>query len=148
MAVAVLNGDGDAYLAITDYFATTISVLLGNGDGTFQGAQDFGVGMAPMSVAIADFNGDGKLDLASANYFEGSVSVLIAGAGGTPPPKVATPTFSPAGGTYSQSQTVTISDATSGATIYYTTDGSTPTTSSTVYSAPISVTQTTTIRAM
>jgi N-acetyl-beta-hexosaminidase len=58
------------------------------------------------------------------------------------------PTFSPAAGTYTGSATVTLSDATSGATIYYTTDGSTPTPSSTVYAAAISVTKSTTIRAM
>jgi hypothetical protein len=62
--------------------------------------------------------------------------------------RVATPTLSPPGGTYSTPQSVTLSDATAGATIYYTTDGSTPTTASTPYTAPISVTQTTTIRAM
>jgi hypothetical protein len=49
------------------------------------------------------------------------------------------PTFSPAAGTYATSQTVTISEVTAGATIYYTTNGTTPTTSSTVYSGPITV---------
>jgi hypothetical protein len=59
----------------------------------------------------------------------------------------ATPTFSVAAGTYPSTQTVSLSDATSGATIYYTTNGSTPTTSSSVYSAPITVSATTTISA-
>ncbi len=60
----------------------------------------------------------------------------------------ATPTFSPAGGSFAAAQTVTISDATSGATIYYTTDGSTPTTSSTAYSAPISVSSSALVKAI
>ena len=54
-------------------------------------------------------------------------------------PTAATPTFSPAAGTYSSAQSVTIADATSGATVYYTTNGTTPTTSSAVYSGPITV---------
>ncbi|MGD0519983.1 MAG: chitobiase/beta-hexosaminidase C-terminal domain-containing protein [Terracidiphilus sp.] len=62
--------------------------------------------------------------------------------------RVATPTFSPAAGTYFAPQTVTISDATGGATIYYTTNGSTPTTASTVYSAAISVAVTQTVKAI
>jgi hypothetical protein len=62
--------------------------------------------------------------------------------------KVATPTFSPAAGTYTSAQTVTISDATPSATIYYTTNGSTPTTSSTLYSAPINVATTETVKAL
>ncbi len=63
-------------------------------------------------------------------------------------PTAATPTFSPAGGTYSTVQSVTISDSTAGATIYYTTDGSTPTTSSTVYSGPITVNTSKTLKAI
>ena len=43
------------------------SVLLGNGNGTFQAKQDFGTGNAPTSVAVADFNGDGKSDLVTAD---------------------------------------------------------------------------------
>jgi sugar lactone lactonase YvrE/PKD repeat protein len=54
--------------------------------------------------------------------------------------QVATPTFSPAAGTYSNALSISISCATSGASIYYTTDGSTPTAASTLYTAPINVT--------
>ncbi len=57
----------------------------------------------------------------------------------------ATPTFTPPGGSYTSTQTVTIADGTRGAAIYYTTDGTTPTTASKVYSAPISVTTTGTV---
>jgi hypothetical protein len=64
------------------------------------------------------------------------------------PPSAATPTFSPAPGAYSSAQTVTISDATTGASIYYTTDGTTPTTASALYSGPISVDSTETIEAI
>jgi len=60
----------------------------------------------------------------------------------------ASPTFSPPAGTYSSAQTVTIASTTSGATIYYTTDGSAPTTSSNKYSAPITISTTTTLNAM
>jgi hypothetical protein len=63
------------------------------------------------------------------------------------PAKVAAPTFSPSGGTYSSSQSVVLSCSTSGATIRYTVDGSEPSASSTVYSSPISVGVTTTIKA-
>ena len=61
---------------------------------------------------------------------------------------VATPTFSPKAGVYSEPQSVTISCDTEGAAIYYTLDGSTPTASSTPYTQPIVVETTTTIKAI
>jgi hypothetical protein len=67
---------------------------------------------------------------------------------GTPAPPAATPTFSVPAGTYTTVQTVTIADTTTGAVIYYTTDGSTPTSTSAVYSAPLSVSTTETLSAI
>ena len=63
-------------------------------------------------------------------------------------PTCATPTFSPAAGTYTEAQTVSISCATASSTIYYTTNGSDPTTSSSVYSSPLTVSSTQTIKAI
>jgi len=65
-----------------------------------------------------------------------------------PDPGVPTPTFSPAPGTYYSPQTITLSDAMTGATIYYTTDGSLPTTNSPVYTAPIPISTSISIYAM
>ena len=63
-------------------------------------------------------------------------------------PTCETPTFSPAAGVFTSAQSVTISTETDGATIHYTTDGTDPTTSSSVYSSAISVNATTTIKAI
>ena len=63
-------------------------------------------------------------------------------------PVAATPTFSPVAGTYMTEQSVTISCETANAAIYYTLDGSNPTENSTLYSAPITVSETTTIKAI
>ncbi len=63
-------------------------------------------------------------------------------------PTTPAPTFAPDPGVYSQPVTVAISDSMNGATIYYTTDGSTPDTNSPVYTSPITITTTTTFKAM
>jgi len=60
-----------------------ISVLLGNGDGTFQVEANFTAGMNPQSVVVGDLNGDGVLDLAVANIESGDVSVLLGKGDGT-----------------------------------------------------------------
>jgi hypothetical protein len=62
--------------------------------------------------------------------------------------QTAPPNFTPAAGTYVSGQMVTLTDDTSGAVIYYTTDGTTPTHSSPIYSSPITVSSTTTIKAL
>ena len=67
---------------------------------------------------------------------------------GSPASTSATPSFSPAPGVYTSAQTITISAATAGATIYYTTDGSTPTTSSPKYTRPIVAASSATIKAI
>jgi hypothetical protein len=146
VALADLNGDGVRDLITANYFSTTISVLLSNGNGTFQPAQNYGADLAPMSVAAGDFNGDGQLDLAVANYFGHTVSVLLNRTFSMP--RVATPSFSPAPGTHIGSQTIALSVTTAGAAIHYTTDGSLPTAASPTYTAPFAISQTTTVRAM
>ena len=66
----------------------------------------------------------------------------------SPLSSTSTPAFSPSPGTYTSAQSVTLRDSTPGATIYYTTDGTAPTTSSSIYSDPITVSSTQTIQAI
>ena len=67
--------------------SNTVSVLLGNGDGSFQSAVNYGAGDGPWSVAIDDLNGDGDPDLAVANAGgvgpTGTVSVLLGNGDGS-----------------------------------------------------------------
>src|SRR5215469_7214854 len=69
-AVGDLNRDGKLDLAVANQCGHdpacrqgTVSILLGNGDGTFRPQQSFFVGIFPLAVAVADFNGDGHRDL-------------------------------------------------------------------------------------
>ncbi len=86
-ATGDFNGDGRADLVVVNQNSNTVSVLLGNGDGTFKPKTDYAVGATSTSVAVGDFNGDGKLDVATANFGGKSVSVLLGNGDGTFKPR-------------------------------------------------------------
>jgi len=88
VAVGDFNGDGKLDLAVVDYDTGVVSVLLGNGDGTFQPQVEYATGTSPRGVAVGDFNGDGKLDLVVANSGDNDVSVLLGNGDGTFQPAV------------------------------------------------------------
>jgi hypothetical protein len=106
----------------------TASVLSGSPTETTTAIQGSLLGTYPITIAQGN--------LTTANYTfgfrNGTLTILPIGT-------VATPTFTPSGGTYGAGQSVTIKTLTSGAAIYYTTDGTTPTAKSTPYSGPITI---------
>jgi len=85
--VADFNGDGKPDIAVAVPFEDVVSVLLGNGDGTFQPYVQYPTPFEPMSVTAADFNRDGRIDLAvAAENVEtepGLVSILLGNGDGT-----------------------------------------------------------------
>ena len=76
---ADFSGDGKADLAVADSWADTVSVLRGNGDGTFAAKVDFTTADSPVAITAGDFNGDGKADLATAS----TISALDSAAAAT-----------------------------------------------------------------
>jgi hypothetical protein len=139
--------------------------------GSYGGAQSVTISAASGTVICYNTTGspatNGTTGCTTGTKYTGAVSVattetLYAVSGGTgfvdssvgsaaytiTTPVVATPTFSPNAGTYTSSKTVTISDSTPASTIYYTTNGSTPTTGSTVYTTPLIVSTTQTVKAI
>jgi hypothetical protein len=170
-AIAVASGysnSGVATAAYTISLAQTATPIFSPGTGTYTSTQTVTIGSAtPLSTIYYTTNG--TTPTTSSAVYSGPITVAstetlsaIATASGYSTSAVATaaytlslalsvaatPTFSPGAGTYTSAQTVTISSATPSATIYYTTNGSTPTTSSAVYSGPIGVSSTETLEAM
>ena len=139
--------------AITASKVNSIKLYTSSDNSSWTEAGSFAKATGAQTVTLASPTADlyykAEFDCASGSN-NGLVTVskveYYYNAGGNP--IVATPTFSPEAGTYTSAQNVTISTATSGATIYYTTDGTTPTTSSSVYSSAIPVSTTTTIKAI
>jgi hypothetical protein len=95
VAVGDFDGDGVPDMVVADSSAGTVTVMLGNGDGSFTTKSTPQVGEAPWYVAVGDFNGDGILDLAvvnAAGVSPGSVSILLGKGDGTFTPVAASPT--------------------------------------------------------
>ena len=86
IAAADLNKDGKVDLVVANnnfQAASTVSVLIGKGDGTFKPSVNYAVGAGPAGVAISDFNGDGNADIAVANTGSATVSILYGKGNGT-----------------------------------------------------------------
>ena len=89
VVVADFNGDGKPDIAVVNSGSNNVSILLNNGDGTFQAAKNFDAGNSMTNIFASDFNGDGKLDLAvflpgnSANSANGEVRILLGNGDGT-----------------------------------------------------------------
>ncbi|MFJ9769123.1 FG-GAP-like repeat-containing protein [Streptomyces erythrochromogenes] len=78
VAVGDFDEDGKPDLATSNANSNNVAVVLGNGDGTFGAAAQFGLngGTGPQGIAAADLNGDGHLDLVTSNASAGTLSVL------------------------------------------------------------------------
>jgi len=79
------SSDGKLDLAVTNYNSGTVTILLGNGDGTFTPALNspVTVGRGPLSITVGDFTDDGIPDLATANAVDNTVTILLGNGNGT-----------------------------------------------------------------
>src|ERR1700674_5087152 len=90
LAMGDFNGDGKRDLAVPNFGSSGVSIMLGNGDGTFKPPVTYSVGSYPMFLAAGDFNGDGKTDLAVGIYdfYSSNISILLGNGDGTFQPAV------------------------------------------------------------
>ena len=164
-AIAVgVGGWASSLMASATYTIQTPPPTLSPTPGTFTTPQSVTLSDATPGATIY-YTTNGSTPTTASTQYTGAIPLstqttihaIAVGANGTSTittgtysfafPAASQPTFSPYPGTYVGQQTVTFSDTTPGVTIYYTTNGSTPTTASTQYSGPITVTGNTTINA-
>jgi hypothetical protein len=86
-----LNNDGIPDLVTADFAKGTVTVRLGEGDGTFAAPVTYAVGKGPDAVTLADGNHDGRLDIIAANSQDGTISVLLGNGDGTFQPAITVP---------------------------------------------------------
>jgi general stress protein 26 len=162
-AIAALTGWTSSAVATAAYATQSAVPTFSVAAGTYPAAQSVALSDANSSATIY-YTTNGSTPTTSSTRYNGAIAVkqnmtirAVAAVKGWATSGVgsaayvlqaATPAFSVPAGSYPATQSVTLSDATSGATIYYTTNGSTPTTSSTRYTGPISVKVTTTLNAI
>ena len=88
VAVGDFNGDSKMDLSVVNFGDPSVndngsvSILLANGDGTFQPANNVVAGKNPSSIAVSDFNGDGRVDIVTVNS-NNTVSALLGNGDGT-----------------------------------------------------------------
>jgi hypothetical protein len=164
-AIAVASGMADSAEASALYTLQAVPPVFSPAGGTFSQPQSVTLSTTTGGATI-HYTIDGSTPTTASPVYSSPIAVtqsrtiraiavaagmmnsIVASASYTILQAAATPTFSPAAGTYVGSVAVTISTTTSGATIHYTTDGSAPTPASPVYASPVTLTRTTTIRAI
>ncbi len=166
-AIAVAPGDTQSAVASAKYTieTPTATPTIAPKAGIYATAQKVTLADTTAGAAIY-YTTNGTAPTSASTKYAGAISVSktetikaigianghtasgVASAVFTIEPKAATPAFSPKPGSYTSAQSVAVTDATKGAAIYYTLDGTLPSSSSTHYSAPIKIAATTTLKAI
>jgi len=77
LVIGDFNGDGKKDILVANRNSASLTLLKGNGNGTFKAPKSIDVGSGPTSIALADFNGDGKKDVVVNAFFEDAIRVLL-----------------------------------------------------------------------